>query len=252
MPFPSAAKLFSPWLPPSPKPFHSRSGAPDAARQSGLRRGALGVFVRSHWGCFWRFSCSCRWPWFSPKRSARASEAYLAAFTNPDARAAIRLTLLTAAISVPANIAFGVGVAAWAIPTKFRFRGKSVLITLIDLPFAVSPVVAGLIYILLYGRNGWFGGWLAAHNISGSFLPVPGIILVTTFVCFPSWRGELIPPDAQKRQGTDEELPPPSPWGRTAGRSSGGSPCPTSAGGCSMAPSSATPAPWANSARSPW
>ena len=125
---------------------------------------------------------------------------YLAAFSSPDARAAIRLTLLTALVSVPANIVFGVA-AAWAI-TKFRFRGKSILITLIDLPLAVSPVVAGLIYILLYGRRGWFGGWLSDHHIQIVFA-VPGIILATTFVTFPFVARELIP--LIQSQGTDEE-----------------------------------------------
>jgi sulfate transport system permease protein len=126
--------------------------------------------------------------------------AYLAAFHNADAQAAIRLTLLTAAVSVPANIVFGVA-AAWAI-TKFRFRGKSVLITLIDLPLAVSPVVAGLLYILLYGRRGWLGHWLAGHHIQIVFA-VPGIILATTFVTFPFVARELIP--LMQSQGTDEE-----------------------------------------------
>jgi len=125
---------------------------------------------------------------------------YLAALSNPDARAAIRLTLLTAAIAVPANTVFGVA-AAWAL-TKFRFRGKSFLITLIDLPLAVSPVVAGLIYLLIYGRHGWFGAWLGAHNIAIMFA-VPGIILATTFVTFPFVARELIP--LMQSQGTDEE-----------------------------------------------
>jgi sulfate transport system permease protein len=126
--------------------------------------------------------------------------AYLAAFANADALAAIRLTLLTAAIAVPANTVFGVA-AAWAI-TKFRFRGKSLLITLIDLPLAVSPIVAGLIYILLYGRQGWFGAWLGAHDLSIVFA-VPGIVLATTFVTFPFVARELIP--LMQSQGTDEE-----------------------------------------------
>ena len=126
--------------------------------------------------------------------------AYVAAFTNPDALAAIRLTLLTAAIAVPANTFFGLA-AAWAI-TKFRFRGKSLLITLIDLPLAVSPIVAGLIYVLLYGRHGWFGTWLGAHHLSIVFA-VPGIILATTFVTFPFVARELIP--LMQSQGSDEE-----------------------------------------------
>lgn len=126
--------------------------------------------------------------------------AYFSAFASADARSAIKLTLLTAAIVVPANTVFGVA-AAWAI-AKFRFRGKSLLITFIDLPFAVSPVVAGLIYVLLYGRNGWFGPWLSAHGLSIIFAP-PGIILATAFVTFPFVARELIP--LMQTQGTDEE-----------------------------------------------
>jgi sulfate transport system permease protein len=127
--------------------------------------------------------------------------AYFASFANSDALAAIRLTLLTAAIAVPANVVFGVA-AAWAI-AKFSFRGKSLLITLIDLPFAVSPVIAGLIYVLIFGARGWFGPWLIDHNIQIIFA-VPGIVLATTFVTFPFVARELIP--LMQAQGTDEEL----------------------------------------------
>ncbi len=109
-------------------------------------------------------------------------------------------TLLTAAIAVPLNLVFGVA-AAWAI-AKFEFRGKAVLITLIDLPFAVSPVVAGLIYVLVFGAQGWFGPWLAAHDIKIIFA-VPGIVLATVFVTFPFVARELIP--LMQAQGTDEE-----------------------------------------------
>jgi sulfate transport system permease protein len=126
--------------------------------------------------------------------------AYLGSFGNPDALAAIRLTLLTAAIAVPANLVFGVA-AAWAI-AKFRFRGKSVLITLIDLPFAVSPVISGLVYVLVFGAQGWFGPWLIDHDIHIIFA-VPGIILATVFVTFPFVARELIP--LMQSQGTDEE-----------------------------------------------
>lgn len=125
---------------------------------------------------------------------------YLASVADPDARAAIRLTLLTAAISVPANTLFGVA-AAWAI-AKFNFRGKSLLTTLIDLPFAVSPVISGLIYVLVFGRRGWLGPWLFAHDIKVIFA-VPGIVLATTFVTFPFVARELIP--LMQTQGTDEE-----------------------------------------------
>lgn len=130
----------------------------------------------------------------------RGVRAYLDAVSNPDALSAIKLTLFTAAIAVPANVVFGLS-AAWAI-TKFPFRGKSFLITLIDLPFAVSPVIAGLIYVLVYGLHGWFGPWLDAHNIRIIFA-VPGIILTTTFITFPFVARELIP--LMQSQGADEE-----------------------------------------------
>ena len=126
--------------------------------------------------------------------------AYLEALQEPDAWSAIRLTLLTAAIAVPLNLVFGVA-AAWAI-AKFEFRGKSLLTTLVDLPFAVSPVVAGLIYVLVFGAQGWFGPWLSAHNVKIVFA-VPGIVLATVFVTFPFIARELIP--LMQAQGTDEE-----------------------------------------------
>jgi sulfate transport system permease protein len=126
--------------------------------------------------------------------------AYWAAIREPDALSAIRLTLLVAGIAVLSNLAFGV-VAAWAI-AKFQFRGKNVLVTLIDLPFAVSPVIAGLIYVLVFGARGWFGDWLDAHDIRIVFA-VPGIVLATIFVTFPFVARELIP--LMQSQGTDEE-----------------------------------------------
>src|ERR1700737_357967 len=126
--------------------------------------------------------------------------AYAAAITQPEARSAIKLTLLTAAVVVPLNLIFGLA-AAWLI-TRFEFRGKNLLTTLIDLPFAVSPVIAGMIYVLLFGSQGWFGGWLGAHHIRIIFA-VPGIILATTFVTFPFIARELIP--LMESQGTDEE-----------------------------------------------
>jgi sulfate transport system permease protein len=119
---------------------------------------------------------------------------------DPDAQAAIRLTLIVAAISVPANTIFGVA-AAWLI-TRFAFRGKNLLVSLIDLPFAVSPVIAGLIYVLLFGANGWLGPWLAAHDIKIIYA-VPGIVLATTFVTFPFVARELIP--LMQAQGSEEE-----------------------------------------------
>jgi len=127
-------------------------------------------------------------------------DAYLDSLREPDAWAAIRLTLLTAAISVPLNLVFGVA-AAWAI-AKFEFRGKAILTTLVDLPFAVSPVVAGLVYVLVLGAQGWFGPWLAAHDIKIIFA-VPGIVLATVFVTFPFIARELIP--LMQAQGSDEE-----------------------------------------------
>jgi sulfate transport system permease protein len=126
--------------------------------------------------------------------------AYLAGITEPDALAAIRLTLLVAAIAVPLNLIFGV-MAAWAI-AKFEFTGKSLLITLIDLPFSVSPVIAGLIYVLLFGAQGLLGPWLAERDIKLIFA-VPGIVLATIFVTFPFVARELIP--LMQEQGTEEE-----------------------------------------------
>ncbi|RIK76797.1 MAG: sulfate ABC transporter permease subunit CysW [Planctomycetota bacterium] len=126
--------------------------------------------------------------------------AYFDAFDDPYAWSAIRLTLFTAAIAVPANVVFGLA-ASWAI-AKFEFRGKTVLITLIDLPFAVAPVVSGLIYVLLFGMTGWFGPWLASHDIQIIFA-APGVVLATIFVTFPLVARELIP--LMQEQGTDEE-----------------------------------------------
>jgi sulfate transport system permease protein len=131
---------------------------------------------------------------------AKGAGAYLAAVSDPMAWAAIKLTLTVAAIAVPMNLVFGV-VAAWTI-TKFQFRGKSTLITLIDLPFAVSPVIAGLTYILLFGARGWFGTYLQAHDIRIVFA-VPGIVLATIFVTFPFVARELIP--VMQAQGKDDE-----------------------------------------------
>ena len=125
---------------------------------------------------------------------------YFASFTDRDARQAILLTLLTAAIAVPLNLAFGL-VASWGI-AKFEFKGKNFLITLIDLPFAVSPVIAGLIYVLMFGAQGWFGPSLEAHHIQIIFA-VPGIVLATMFVTFPFVARELIP--LMQEQDTEEE-----------------------------------------------
>lgn len=130
----------------------------------------------------------------------RGLGAYLDSFRNPEALAAIRLTLTAALIAVPLNLVFGVA-AAWAI-ARFHFPGKSLLITLIDLPFAVSPVISGLIYVLLFGMQGWLGPWLEARDIQIIFA-VPGIVLATIFVTFPFVARELIP--LMQAQGHDEE-----------------------------------------------
>ena len=131
---------------------------------------------------------------------AKGVGAYFSAISDPMAWAAVKLTLWVAATAVPLNLVFGV-TAAWAI-AKFEFRGKSTLITLIDLPFAVSPVIAGLIFILIFGAHGWFGGYLRAHHIRVVFA-VPGIVLATVFVTFPFIARELIP--VMQAQGKDDE-----------------------------------------------
>ena len=126
--------------------------------------------------------------------------AYLDGLREPDAWSAIQLTLITAAIAVPLNLVFGVA-AAWCI-AKYEFRGKAFLTTLVDLPFSVSPVVAGLVYVLMFGANGWIGPWLQEHDIKIIFA-VPGIVLATVFVTFPFIARELIP--LMQAQGNDEE-----------------------------------------------
>ena len=127
-------------------------------------------------------------------------QAYWASVNEPDALSVVRLTLLVAVIAVPLNIIFGIA-ASWAI-TKFDFPGKSLLITLIDLPFSVSPVVSGLIYVLVFGAQGWFGPWLKAHDVEIIFA-VPGIVLATVFVTFPFVARELIP--LMQEQGREDE-----------------------------------------------
>jgi sulfate/thiosulfate transport system permease protein len=131
---------------------------------------------------------------------SKGAKAYLDALTDADTLAAISLTLMTALICVAANLIFGL-VMAWAI-TKFEFAGKSLLITLIDLPFSVSPVISGLVFVLLFGLQGWFGPWLHAHDIKIIFA-LPGIVLATTFVTFPFIARELIP--LMQEQGTEDE-----------------------------------------------
>jgi sulfate ABC transporter permease protein CysW len=166
--------------------------------------------------------------------------AFVAAIKDPDAIAAIKLTLLVALIAVPLNLVFGV-VAAWAI-AKHDFRGKDWLITFIDLPFSVSPVVSGLIFVLVFGANGWFGSWLQDQDIQIIFA-VPGIVLATVFITFPFVARELIPLMIAQGRASEE-----------AALSLGASGLQTFwhvifAGGCFTVFCSATPAPWASSAR---
>jgi sulfate transport system permease protein len=125
---------------------------------------------------------------------------YVVSILDPDSLSAIKLTLIAAGISVPLNLVFGVA-ASWAV-AKFDFRGKSILLTLIDLPFSVSPVIAGLIYVLIFGAQGWLGPWLSAHDIKILFA-VPGIVLATVFITFPFVARELIP--LMQAQGSEEE-----------------------------------------------
>jgi len=127
-------------------------------------------------------------------------DVYLAAIVEPDALSAVKLTLIAAAISVPLNLVFGLA-AAWCI-AKFEFRGKNLLLTLIDLPFSVSPVISGLIYVLVFGLQGWFGEWMRDHDLKIIFA-LPGIVLATTFVTFPFVARELIP--LMQAQGIEQE-----------------------------------------------
>jgi sulfate transport system permease protein len=131
---------------------------------------------------------------------SKGVQVYLASITEPDALSAIKLTLIAAAIAVPMNLVFGIA-AAWAI-AKFDFRGKNVLLTLIDLPFSVSPVISGLIYVLVFGLQGWLGAWLQEYDLKIVFA-VPGIVLATVFVTFPFIARELIP--LMQAQGTEQE-----------------------------------------------
>jgi sulfate transport system permease protein len=131
---------------------------------------------------------------------SKGTEAYLAALKEPDALAAIRLTLTVAAISVPLNAIFGVA-AAWAV-TRFEFVGRNLLMTVLDLPFSISPVVSGLVWVLLFGAQGWFGTWLMDHDLKIIFA-LPGLVLATVFVTLPFVARELIP--LMQQQGSDEE-----------------------------------------------
>jgi len=131
---------------------------------------------------------------------SKGISAYIAAITSPDTLSALRLTLLACAIAVPLNVVFGLA-AAWCI-AKFNFKGKNLLITLIDVPFSVSPVISGLVFVLMFGAQGWFGSWFVDHDLRIIFA-VPGIVLATIFVTFPFVARELIP--IMQSQGTEEE-----------------------------------------------
>jgi sulfate transport system permease protein len=174
----------------------SRVSLPRAARDPAWARGALTAVAL----LFLAFFLVLPLALVFAQAFGKGAGYYLASIREPDALSAIWLTLLTVAIVVPANVVFGIA-AAWAI-AKFRFPGKSVLTTLIDLPFAVSPVISGLVYVLVFGAQGWFGPWLIAHNVRVIFA-VPGIVLATAFVTFPFVARELIP--LMQAQGTDEE-----------------------------------------------
>jgi len=174
----------------------SRRAARPAIAETGLVRMALTTVALVFLGLFL----------FLPLASVftealrKGFEAYFASFADPAGLAAIQLTLLVVAVSVPLNLVFGLA-ASWAV-AKFEFRGKQLLITLIDLPFSVSPVISGLIYVLLYGSYGWLGPWLVEHDVQIIFA-APGIILSTIFVTFPFVARELIP--LMEEQGTEEE-----------------------------------------------
>ncbi len=171
------------------------NGAPQAARMTPLRWLLLGLVV-----AFMALFLLAPLVAVFSQALAKGFGVYLASFTDPVALSAIRLTLLTAAIVIPLNLVFGVA-AAWCV-AKFRFRGKALLVSLIDLPFAVSPVVAGLVFVLVFGRNGWLGPWLEGHDWKVIFA-LPGIVLATTFVTLPFIARELIP--YMEEQGRDEE-----------------------------------------------
>lgn len=171
---------------------------------------------------------------------------YLQSLTDPEAWSAIKLTLITALIVVPVNAVLGVAMA-WLL-TRFDFRGKQLLTTLLDLPFSVSPVVAGLMFVLLFGAHTALGGWLEAQGIQIIFA-IPGIILATLFVTFPFVAREIIP--LMQAQGDSEEQAA-LILAQTAGRCFGALPCPTSNGRCSTASFLPTPARWESSAQSAW
>ncbi len=177
------------------QPANARVARPVTTEPAGVRRALIGVALG-----FLALFLFVPLATVFVEALAKGVDVWLAAVTEPDALSAIRLTLVAAALSVPLNLAFGVA-AAWAI-AKFEFRGRSVLLTLIDLPFSVSPVIAGLIYVLVFGLQGWFGEWLRDHDLKVIFA-VPGIVLATVFVTFPFVARELIP--LMQAQGTEQE-----------------------------------------------
>ena len=185
---------------PPPQPTARPGAAPRRVRQATteapwVRRGLIGVAL-----AFMTLFLFIPLGTVFHEALKKGLDVYLAALREPDALSAIRLTLIAALISVPLNLVFGVA-AAWAI-AKFDFRGKSLVLTLIDLPFSVSPVIAGLIYVLIFGLQGWWGGWLREHDLKVIFA-VPGIVLATVFVTFPFVARELIP--LMQAQGVEQE-----------------------------------------------
>ncbi len=178
-----------------PLPFPAASATPGAGESALLRRLLIGAAL-----AFLALFLFVPLAFVFYQALRKGLGVYVAAIVEPDALDAVRLTLLAAAIAVPMNLVFGVA-AAWSI-AKFSFPGKSVLTTLIDLPFSVSPVIAGLIYVLIFGLQGWFGPWLSAHDVKVVFA-VPGIVLATMFVTFPFVARELIP--LMQAQGTEQE-----------------------------------------------
>ena len=178
------------------RPRGSRHETNPATREPAWLRGTLIGVALAFFGVFLLLPLAVVFT----EALAKGWQAYRAALADPDARAAIGLTLAAALVAVPLNLAFGLA-AAWAV-AKFEFRGKQLLVTLIDLPFSVSPVVAGLAYVLVFGAQGWLGPWLAGHDIKIIFA-VPGILLATLFVTLPFVARELIP--LMQEQGRDDE-----------------------------------------------
>ncbi|NOT15420.1 MAG: sulfate ABC transporter permease subunit CysW [Methylotenera sp.] len=176
--------------------YHSKVGRSRATSESTLVRYSLIGITLAFLGLFLLLPLLAVFT----EALRKGFETYFSALIEPDALSAIQLTLTATAISLPLNLVFGVA-AAWAI-AKFEFKGKSFLITLIDLPFAVSPVIAGLIYVLIFGAQGWVGGWMSDHDFKVIFA-IPGIVLATIFVTFPFVARELIP--LMQAQGKEEE-----------------------------------------------